>query len=140
MFLRSRRWAIGVWALIVVAGAMLASCPAKADQYFNAGVTYFNQKQYQKAVPYFEYALRNSPWDSNAYYYLALSYHYMGDTVRAKQMYRQVVERFGAQPAAALAAAALKKIDPNYQLRQGMPGISASTSPGRAASAGGDDS
>ncbi len=135
MLMRSRRFAVAVWVLILFAGLMITTCPAMADQYFNAGLTYFNQRQYQKAAPYFEYALRNSPWDSNAYYYLALTYHHMGDTSRAKQMYRQVVERFGAAPAAAMAGAALKKLDPNYQMRKGLPGVTGYT-PGVAAQPG----
>lgn len=124
-----RNWKPFSWILpvLLVLTAVGYAQPVMADEYFNAGLTYFNQRRYKEAAPYFEYCLRNSPWDSNAYYYAALSYHYAGDTAKAKQLYRQVVERFGASGAASMAMAALKRLDPNFQLgRRTQPATAAS--------------
>ena len=107
---------------------------ARADAYYDQGVRLFNQRNYKAAAPYFETALQNSPWDSNAYYYAALTYHYLGDWRRAKEAYRQVLGRFPGSEAATLAAAALKRIDPNFRPAAGQ--ATSSSAGGSAGSQG----
>ena len=61
----------GIWAL--------ASTAVFADQYFDAGLKSFKVKNYTEAARYFEQSIKNAPWESNSFYYCALTYHYKGD-------------------------------------------------------------
>lgn len=87
---------------------------ALADPYFDKGVQLFNKKQFAQALPYFHKAVEDSPWDSTACYYNALTYQYMGDWKHAKEAYRSLADRFPGTPAGNNAIAALKRLDPDY--------------------------
>lgn len=97
-----------------IALALFASlqCAVLADPAMDAGLGYFKKRDWRSAIYYFEIALKNSPWDSNTMYYLALSYHQAGFQSKAKAMYRQIVDKFPGSAVFPNALAALKVLDP----------------------------
>ncbi len=106
----------GICGLLVCGGlfgSWLAQ-PLRADTFFDQGVRFYNQRNFSAAIQYFVQSQKNSPFDANAAYYAALTYHQMGDSARAKAQYKDVITRFPSTQAAQLSAAALKQLDPNY--------------------------
>lgn len=103
----------------VFLGQALGFAPeASADQYYDAGIKLFQTKKYPEAARYFEESIKTSPWESNTYYYCALTYHYMGDFKKAAGRYGDCLERFPGTTAATQATAALQKVDPGYFKRK----------------------
>jgi hypothetical protein len=95
------------------------SCGAAfAEKYYDAGLKFFKDKKYSEATRYFEQSIKEAPWDSNAFYYSALSYHYMGDFKKAAERYGDCIERFPGTPACSQATAALKAVDPQFFQRK----------------------
>lgn len=127
MWYRPHAW---LSALVCV----LVGQSALGDAYYNQGVALYNQKNYKAAAPYFETAMRNSSWDSNAYYYAALTYQQLGDWTRAKQTYREIMKRFPGSQAANLAGSVLQRYDPEFVRR--MSGQGSQTSTGGMSSGG----
>lgn len=87
---------------------------AFADEYYEKGLQLFQKKQYAASRPYFDKAAENAPWDSNAYYYQALTAQYCRDWKAAKTLWGRVIERFPGTAAAANATAVMKTLDPSY--------------------------
>lgn len=83
---------------------------AWCDQAYDAGLRYFQKRDWRSSVYYFELALKNAPWDSNAMYYLAMSYHYAGFKSKARDMYKQIVDKFPGTPVQGHARVALKAL------------------------------
>lgn len=121
-----------LWSLCLAASVIFGQA-AFADEYFDQGVKLYNKRNFKGAAPYLENAMRNSPWDSNAYYYLALTYHQLGDWARAKHMYGQIIERFPDTSASQLAEQALQRLDPNLLKKLKAKGSSGSSSTAGAA-------
>lgn len=113
---------------LAVFSLVLSGPRAMADANFNQGVKLYGQRNFKGAVAAFESSIKTSPWDANAYYYLALSYHQMGSYPQAKERYKQIVAVFPNTPAAQMAISALQKLDPDfYRKLTGSSGSSAST-------------
>ena len=108
----SRSLKLGILASLM--SVALSGVPAQADKYADQGMKLFNQKQYAKAAAYFEEAIKNVPWESQPYYYAALSYHYQRDFKKATEKYGALVEKFPGTEACNNAIAALNQIAPNY--------------------------
>ena len=89
--------------------AVLASPLSTGDPY-EAGVRYYNAKNYKDAARMFETAMRLNPAHSSALYYDALCYQHLGETERARALHHHVVNVFPASPAATLAQQALSKM------------------------------
>jgi clan AA aspartic protease (TIGR02281 family) len=120
-------------ALLTVSLCFLHAPVASADAYYDQGVALYNKRNFKGAAPYFEYAIRNSPSDSNAYYYAALTYQQLSDWPRARQMYRHLVEKFPDSQGGGLARGVLQKYDPDFMKRVGaQASSSAGSSPAAA--------
>ena len=106
-----------VCKLAISVSLVLASCglAAFAEQYYDAGLKSFKAKNFTDAARYFEVSIKNAPWESNAFYYCALSYHYLKDYKKAADKYSDCAARFPGTEAGNSAATALKALDPNYQ-------------------------
>ena len=104
---------IGIFAVLAIATA-----PAMADQFYDAGVKSFQTKKYKEAAAYFEQSIKAAPWESSAFYYCALAYHYLRDFKKASEKYGQCVERFPGTQACNQSMDALKVIDPDYFKRK----------------------
>ncbi len=103
---------------ITLAAAAGVPGSALADSYFDEGVKRYAKKDYRSAAAYFEQSLQNSPWDSSAFYYAAVTYQALGDWTRAKEKYRLILERFPGTQACTNATAVLKQLDPDYFKRK----------------------
>lgn len=97
-----------------VLSAFLFNSAVYADAYAEQGMKLFKQKSYAKAAAYFEESIKNVPWESQPYYYAALSYHYQRDFKKATEKYGMLVEKFPGTEASNNAIAALNQIAPNY--------------------------
>jgi predicted aspartyl protease len=84
----------------------LNSIPASAND-FAEGVKFYSAEEYAQARDKFQKAIDASDREMDAYYYLALANHMMGDFSQAKQYYKLVVERFPASRVAKYAHEAL---------------------------------
>lgn len=95
----------------------------------DAGLQYYKKRDWRSATFYFEQAVKNSPWDSTAMYYLALSYHNSGFQSKAKNMYQQIVDKYPGSTVAAHAKAALQvmKASPKTATRGGVATINRGT-------------
>lgn len=91
---------------------------ARAEQYYDAGLKLFQAKKYADAARYFEQSIKDAPWESNTFYYCALTYHYMGNFKKAAEKYGECVERFPGTQACNQSMAALKVVDPDYFKRK----------------------
>ncbi len=105
-------------SLSVFASLLCFGLPAQADQYYDAGLKAFQGRKYADAAAYFEQSIKAAPWESNAFYYCALAYHYKGDFKNAIDKYGQCVERFPGTQACNQSMDALKVIDPGYFKRR----------------------
>ncbi len=117
-----------LFLLFTVSATFFNSPAGLADAYYDQGVALYNKRNFKGAAPYFEYAVRSTPSDSNAYYYAALTYQQLNDWPRAKQMYRQLVEKFPDSQAGGLARSVLQKYDPDFMKRIGAQASSSSIS------------
>lgn len=107
------------FACSLVALCALAQPPVVfADASYDAGLKAFQSRKYADAAAYFEKSIKAAPWESNSFYYCALSYHYMKDFKRAAEKYGDCVERFPGSPACNQALEALKVVDPGYLKRK----------------------
>ncbi len=111
--MRATKVALGLSFLLV-----LSPLAAKADQFYDAGIKFFQQKKFADAARYFEESIKAAPWESNTYYYCALAYHYQRDYKKASNFYGQCVERFPGTQACNQSMDALKAIDPGYFKRR----------------------
>lgn len=91
-------------ALIIVACLSVQSAWAAA---FDDGVKLFGQRKYKEAAVKFEQAVISNPGDSNALYYKALAYQYLGDRAKATACYQQILQKFPYTTAAQYAQQAL---------------------------------
>jgi hypothetical protein len=96
---------------------------AMADEYYDRGVVLFKKGQYGEARRYFDKACENAPWDSNAFYYQALTAQYQKDWKNCKEMWGKIIDRFPGTPAAANATAVMKTLDPGYFKRAKGPAV-----------------
>ncbi|MBX9572010.1 MAG: hypothetical protein K2X77_24165 [Candidatus Obscuribacterales bacterium] len=117
-----------------VLSAFMINSSAYADAYADQGMKLFNQKSYAKAAAYFEESIKNVPWESQPYYYAALSYHYQRDFKKATEKYALLVEKFPGTEACNNAVAALNQISPNYFAKKsgGGTGSTGKTAAGAA--------
>ena len=73
-----RSWVAGIFFL-----ATAQALAATAGDYYQAALRYYNQKQYDSAVRYFQAALQMDPKDWQAYQGLSYSYYAQGDRSKA---------------------------------------------------------
>jgi hypothetical protein len=124
---------------LLAVGAVLPQW-AFGEEYLNEGIKLFNKKQYNQSRPYFDKAAENAPWDSNAFYYQALSAQYCRDWPAAKKLWAKVIEKFPGTPACSNATAAMRSLDPSYFNRKPESTTTAgATAPTASASASDDD-
>lgn len=116
-----------------MASVLVPVLPAQADQFYDAGLKAFQGKKFAEAAAYFEQSIKAAPWESNAFYYCALAYHYKGDFKNAIDKYGQCVERFPGTQACNNAMDALKRIDPGYFKRR-VDAVAKADAAGRASS------
>jgi len=119
MIWRKGNWGRAAVVMLSATSCQLAGPSALGDAYYDQGVALYNRRDFKGASPYFDYAVRNSPSDSNAYYYCALNYQQLGDWPRAKQMYREIVQKFPGSQAYELAQSVLQKYDPDFLKKMG---------------------
>lgn len=74
---------------------------------FDDGVKLLGQRNYKAAAAKFEQAVKSNPSNSNAYYYRALTYQYLGDRAKASSYYQQILQKFPSSAAAEYARQAL---------------------------------
>lgn len=117
-------------ALLASAGGALAAGPNKTSgastSPYQQGVSQFKQGAYPQACNSFAQAVKNSPTDSNAAYYYALSLQYCRRFAEARSAYSNVITRFPGTPAATLALKALGSFQGSAQSsgRSSRPGTS----------------
>ncbi len=114
-------------ALIVM--SIVVAPEANADGYYDKGTQLFAKRQYAAARPYFDKAAENAPWDSNAFYYQALTAQYLKDWKSAKVLWAGIIDRFPGTPAAINATVAMKALDPGF-FRRPRAGAGATASAG----------
>lgn len=109
-----------------------------AEANYTRGTQLYGQRKFKEAAAYLTRAVKASPRNSNAYYYLALSYHQLGDYKNARSTYKRIIQLFPNTEVYRRADAALKKIDPNYayKTKAGSGGTSRSTAVTRSQSSG----
>ncbi|MGB2783835.1 MAG: tetratricopeptide repeat protein [Atribacterota bacterium] len=74
------------------------------------GYVYFEEKKYSQAIEYLESAIKMSPHNAEAYYYLGLSYDKIGEIENARQCLSRVIELVPQSEFAQEAEKELKKI------------------------------
>ncbi len=84
---------------------------APAGDSFEQGRFLFQNRQYTQAASSFTRAIANNSNNSNAYYYLGLSYQYARNFDAARATFRSVVSKFPGTQAAQYAASALQAMD-----------------------------
>ena len=87
---------------------------ALADPYFDSGITLYKNKNYSKALPYFNQAMSSNPYDPNALYYFAITCQNLGDRKNAIKAYARLISQFTDSQARSLAVNALNSLDPQY--------------------------
>ena len=93
-------------AAVCAATFALGALPAFADDYTLA-VKYYGVRDYKKAAELFEAAMRQNPAHSSALYYDASCYQQLGETERARSLYRHLLAVFPTSAAAKLTQRAL---------------------------------
>ena len=76
-----------------------------------AGSIYYQMKDYPQAIEYLESAIKMSPQNVEAYYYLGLSYDKIGETEKAQEFLSRVLELAPQSEFAQEAEKELKKMD-----------------------------
>lgn len=84
-------------ALTIIAGACLLtpslSLTANAHSArLSQGISLFNEKHYDKALPVLKKAVRDNPLDANGHYYLGLCYQELKQATLARQHFEYVVK------------------------------------------------
>ncbi|MBX9878235.1 MAG: aspartyl protease family protein [Candidatus Obscuribacterales bacterium] len=95
-----------ILALSVAFGFCISSMSAWGAA-FEEGVKLFGQRNFKAAALKFDQAVKNNPNDSNAFYYRALNYQYLGDRAKASAAYQQIMQKFPYSTAAQYAQQAL---------------------------------
>lgn len=81
------------------------------DPFLDAGIRYYQKRDWRSAIYYLEQQVKKAPWDSKAMYYLALSYHSAGYRAKAKAMYQQIVDKYPGSAVFQNANLALKALN-----------------------------
>ncbi len=76
-----------------------------------AGFIYYQEKKYSQAIEYLESAIKMSPQNVEACYYLGLSYDKIGETEKAREFLSRVLELAPQSEFAQEAEKELKKIN-----------------------------
>ena len=66
----------------------------------DVGLSWFSEKNYQRAVEAYSEATMLKPGESAAWFNLGLSYHQVGDLKAARESYQHAVDLHGSQPGA----------------------------------------
>lgn len=106
-------------ALLVLPGAVQEAAMAAPLPGFNEGVAAYNARRYSQAVSYFSQALKVSPADPTAHYYLALAYQGLNQMTQARQHYAFVAQCGGNRALAAQASVALNNLGRYQPSRSG---------------------
>ena len=107
---------------------------AFADEYYDRGVKYFNNKNYQRATACFEESIKQAPWESSSFYYAGLCYQMQGNWQKAKEKYHVIVDKFPDTAAYRNAVLVLKHIDPGYLTRRSQSATLSSSQTGDSGS------
>lgn len=116
---------------------------AGADAY-STGVQLLTARKFPQAAQYFSQAVKVSPRQGMALYYLGLSKHYQGDRQGAMESYSRVLSEYPGTEACNLAVRGMSSIDPSILQQLGLAGGGQSSGRrqqrhGQEASGGGDD-
>lgn len=111
---------------------MLACCAWQPvfsvdDPFLDAGIRYYQKRDWRSAIYYLEQQVQKAPWDSKAMYYLALSYHSAGYRSKAKAMYQQIVDKYPSSAVFQNANIALKALNATMKKEADMTARKAST-------------
>lgn len=114
-----------------------------ADAY-STGVQLLTARKFPQAAQYFSQAVKASPRQGMALYYLGLSKHYQGDRQGAMESYSRVLSEYPGTEACNLAVRGMSSIDPSILQQLGLAGGGQSSGrrqqrQGQEASGGGDD-
>jgi clan AA aspartic protease (TIGR02281 family) len=137
------RISVALLAFSIFIGLWNSTGPAFAEPMFDSGLQAYNQKDYKRAIAYFNIAISHNPGNADAIYYHALSSQAMGDQKSAIRDYASIVSHNPNSQAGQYAVRALARLDPSY-LRQlqrtsngsGAPASSAGYGGGRMSSGG----
>lgn len=121
---------------LILLASSIGGTAALADQYYDAGLKSFKSNKFSEAAQYFEVSIKNAPWESNAFYYCALAYHYMKDYKKAEEKYADCIARFPGTEAGNSSMAALKALDPDYLKRKQAELAAKASAPTSKAGAG----
>lgn len=78
---------------------------------YEAGVRYYQQREYRRAADSFASAVRLDPSLGEALYYLGLSYYQLGHEEKAREVYRMVIKAYQGEPIAKTATQAIAAMD-----------------------------
>lgn len=93
--------------------------PASAQE-FSQALALYQQKEFKRAIPFFQKAQYKSSTAAKALYYEALCYHHLGNWVLAQVSYRRVVKDFPNSQEAKSALAVLAKLNPKSGVKQAL--------------------
>lgn len=99
---------------IIATWFLLTMQPVSADPYFDGGIALYKKKEFKQALPYFNQAMSNAPFDANALYYYAITSQNLGDRKSAVKGYARLISQFPDSQARRLAVAALSSLDSEY--------------------------
>lgn len=106
--------------LAILAGsdgqAQAADTPTSTP--YDMGLQFYKKGDYAKASTYFEEALKKTQGDPLLWYYDALCFHQLKNWAMAKSRYKTTALYFPQTDAGKRAAAALKGIDPSFNMPQ----------------------
>ncbi|GEM_PF-983417 len=105
---------------------------AKQEDEYKAGVALYTSKDYAKAADKFWNSITQGNNDAIAYLYMAHSYAGAQNIYESLSAYHSVVDLYKGTPEATLAAACIKRMDPQNVWRRGQP-LPASLAPAKPA-------
>ncbi|HNB17095.1 MAG TPA: retroviral-like aspartic protease family protein [Candidatus Obscuribacter sp.] len=107
--------------LVVAFSGGSGALAAGADAY-STGVQLLTARKFPQAAQYFSQAVKVSPRQGMALYYLGLSKHYQGDRQGAMESYSRVLSEYPGTEACNLAVRGMSSIDPSILQQLGLAG------------------
>lgn len=91
--------------------SLLSAPPSAYADSYQTAVQLYSQKKYPEAIEALKKANMENPNNPNAYYYVGLCHHALGNRPMAKKAFQSVIERFPTAAAAQNARQALASVD-----------------------------
>ena len=103
------------WTLLLAAVLLVSACSKNAQEYFESGNRYFEQKKYKEAVVEYRNAVQKDPRHGEARYKLAQAYEELKDPSKALAEYVRAADLLPANKDAQLKAGKLLLIAGQFE-------------------------